>query len=88
LWSVLCTLDFLARRIKVFEGTTMQYPVYDLPRIPLLLGSVNRGSRAGRSRLMLSLQQRYLAKIRAVVGIEQVPRGEGAGLVAPRSYGL
>ena len=32
---------------------------------------------------MLSLQQRYLAKIRGVVGIEQAPRGEGAGLVAP-----
>ena len=32
---------------------------------------------------MFSLQQGYLAKIRGVVGIEQVPRGEGAGLVAP-----
>jgi hypothetical protein len=32
---------------------------------------------------MLSLQQAYLAKIRGVVGIEHVPRGEGAGLVAP-----
>ena len=31
---------------------------------------------------MLSLQQGYLAKIRGVVGIEQVRR-EGAGLVAP-----
>ena len=32
---------------------------------------------------MLSLQQGYLAKIHDVVSIEQVPRGEGAGLVAP-----
>jgi hypothetical protein len=32
---------------------------------------------------MLSLQQGYLVKIRGVVDIEQVPRGEGAGLVAP-----
>jgi hypothetical protein len=55
----------------------------ELLGIPLLRGSVNRGRRAGRSRLMLSLQQRYLAKIRGIVGIEQVPRGEGAGLVAP-----
>jgi hypothetical protein len=32
---------------------------------------------------MLSPQQGYLAKIRGVVRIEQVLRGEGAGLVAP-----
>jgi hypothetical protein len=32
---------------------------------------------------MLSLQQGYLAKIRGAVRIEQVLRGEGAGLVAP-----
>jgi hypothetical protein len=38
---------------------------------------------------MLSLQQGYLAKIRGVVGIEQVPRGEREpGLWPPRSYGL
>jgi hypothetical protein len=55
----------------------------ELRRIYILRGSVNRGRRAGRSCLMFSLQQGYLAKIRGVVGIEQVPRGEGAGLVAP-----
>jgi hypothetical protein len=32
---------------------------------------------------MLRLQQGYPAKIRGVVGIEQVPRGEGAGLATP-----
>ena len=32
---------------------------------------------------MLSLQQGYPAKIRGVVGIEQVPRGEGVASPAP-----
>jgi hypothetical protein len=61
----------------------MQYPASGVLRIYLPRTPVNRGRRAGRSHLMLSLQQGYLVKIRGVVDIEQVPRGEGAGLVAP-----
>ena len=50
LWSVLCSDDFLARCITVFEGATMQHPVYELPRIPLPRTPVNKGSRRLLSR--------------------------------------